>query len=1359
MYGIIAMMFLFWIGVVRLRIRSWIINSDAVIDPRIINVFQETGKRLALNKDVVIVENDDVPAPFTCRWLRPMVILPTGYTDDLTTDELRAVATHELAHVQRNDVLMLTAVSLVRALFFFHPLVWVVSRQISYLAEVSCDNAVLDSQVKSESYASMLARLAVKMPAHSVSIECAAGFLFTRSIFFRRIESILSGCDDRMRRVPRLSLAVTAGVAILSLVTALSLPIGYAREDWNKVTISGKVLYENAPVEDAEILFSDIVHNEVISIDKTGAHGAFSFTVDREMLGSERWYQPAVIAFSEKHAIGWQTITGIIDFKNVVIQLKDEHVFSGIVQDQNKKPIEGAEVSVSYIFATINGFRNFMQIQPGLLKPLTVMTDNEGKFSIRHIPVGAGPSFSANKKGFGQAFQFYNPKMPDIITITMNPGGQVSGKVINGETGKPVENALIIANPTSGLPSNTISDKDGNYTLSGLSVGEYHVSLSFHNEASYMAAATIEKVKVLERETKENVDFTLLKGGFVTGVVIDEDSGDPVARQWIGYQDHTRSADQPSMRFTSTDEAGKFTLAVPPGFARVFTTVPDGYEAVGTLIWETEVADGDTVEVEPIRFSKGITLVGITRTFEGKPVSDVVITAGGPVSIYATSRSDGTFSISGLSQGTKLTLNALRSDMQLRSTVELDVQEGTVVDILLDKYETTTISGRVIDNDGKSVKGAKAMLIWWQGDSGGGHTIAVETTDETGRYTLDGLILGDQYMAEIEADGYASPSLGRKDQFEAEKDMPPRPDVVLVRSGRWIEGKVVDGTGKPLVRAQVSTHQGSGGSIRAFTGADGTFRLENLIGIMVDRMSVHYGDYGFYEFKYVPTNLSTTVTLKKGTHYAHGRVIDNEGNPIEGASVYTGSSSRESGQVIVSKRTDAEGRFRFSNIIIEKIDLNANHDKFQYKSVGEIQLDRDDIEIVLEEKPSADPGLVLDKDDAAAYEPYKVRRITGKADITIDGGLSDWAGYRLEPTKIQGINPDLGGGWPTIDDETEFSASMQLIGDDAFLYLAVSVIDDELDYGNQPFSRPYSDDCIEILFHCDDKEEREALLWVVPDKDGGTRIEGQVPSTQGKFPYLWQALGVRAVLKQTNTGYIAGCSVPWSALEHAGWTGDRLKGLNVRVYDSDDANKKNYLNEWATASGLNNRELAISGGNVKEGAYKTEQSDTVFGILNDANEKKWDRVKRRLERAGDYPWVKPMRAILASQEGDMATHDALFADYADEAPDEYIQDWVTGVLQERARNMDRNGQSKKAAEILGSIMESSPRTSLRYSAQLTLAFAAINASRFSLARRALEDILSHEKDVLDMQYNGPRTLSSAQQMLEALDRIEAEGKK
>ncbi len=77
------------------------------------------------------------------------IYLPSGFEKTGTTEHRQHVIVHELAHVQRRDAAINTWQLLVQAVFFFHPLIWIVNKCIRQEREKCCDEmaiALLESQ-------------------------------------------------------------------------------------------------------------------------------------------------------------------------------------------------------------------------------------------------------------------------------------------------------------------------------------------------------------------------------------------------------------------------------------------------------------------------------------------------------------------------------------------------------------------------------------------------------------------------------------------------------------------------------------------------------------------------------------------------------------------------------------------------------------------------------------------------------------------------------------------------------------------------------------------------------------------------------------------------------------------------------------------------------------------------------------------------------------------------------------------------------------------------------------------------------------------------------------------------------------
>ena len=100
---------------------------------------------ICLRRAPKVLQSASVAAPCVTGLLRPVILLPPGLADGLSPDELRLALAHEMAHVKRGDLLMALLPALVRALFFFHPLVRLACAEWGMAREEACDALALQA--------------------------------------------------------------------------------------------------------------------------------------------------------------------------------------------------------------------------------------------------------------------------------------------------------------------------------------------------------------------------------------------------------------------------------------------------------------------------------------------------------------------------------------------------------------------------------------------------------------------------------------------------------------------------------------------------------------------------------------------------------------------------------------------------------------------------------------------------------------------------------------------------------------------------------------------------------------------------------------------------------------------------------------------------------------------------------------------------------------------------------------------------------------------------------------------------------------------------------------------------------------
>jgi beta-lactamase regulating signal transducer with metallopeptidase domain len=147
-----------------------------------------------VRRKVDVLLHEGVPAPFTCGWLRPAVILPAEAAN-WGTAELRHAIVHELEHVRRGDWPSQIAARAACAFYWFHPMVWMAWRKLCLEAERACDDAVVEKS-ETSSYAEQLVDLSQRMTAGRSTARLG---MAKRSDLATRVSALLDVTQRRGR--------------------------------------------------------------------------------------------------------------------------------------------------------------------------------------------------------------------------------------------------------------------------------------------------------------------------------------------------------------------------------------------------------------------------------------------------------------------------------------------------------------------------------------------------------------------------------------------------------------------------------------------------------------------------------------------------------------------------------------------------------------------------------------------------------------------------------------------------------------------------------------------------------------------------------------------------------------------------------------------------------------------------------------------------------------------------------------------------------------------------------------------------------------------------------------------------------
>lgn len=113
--------------------------------PMIIEALREWQARLKVSRAVEVLVSRDAKTAFTAGLVRPTIYLPAELERRLSRDALATVIAHELAHVKRLDDLWLFLETLVKSIYFFHPVAWLATARLREVREQLSDELVIDA--------------------------------------------------------------------------------------------------------------------------------------------------------------------------------------------------------------------------------------------------------------------------------------------------------------------------------------------------------------------------------------------------------------------------------------------------------------------------------------------------------------------------------------------------------------------------------------------------------------------------------------------------------------------------------------------------------------------------------------------------------------------------------------------------------------------------------------------------------------------------------------------------------------------------------------------------------------------------------------------------------------------------------------------------------------------------------------------------------------------------------------------------------------------------------------------------------------------------------------------------------------
>jgi beta-lactamase regulating signal transducer with metallopeptidase domain len=978
LFGLVGLTVGTLVGLRRLRA---IVRRSRPVPDWVSKQADRTRDTLGCKQSFTVRATAELSTPCLVGIRRPVVLLPEVQVAPARCEELPAILLHETAHLKARDLSWNAVLYALSLLFWPHPLAWRIRLAHANACETVADAVAANHVGDVTRYVRTLARLAVQMhsPAPGTALAMAG-----MSSVMQRIETLQRKLFFTRLPRGRMALAVLLATFGMGLLGGIALTRATAEtqeaetaveevastvkpnEEMDQLVVHATDAETGKPLEGVRCLFWGRIDGE--------SYKQQTFTDER---GEARvaWKAGAEIdhtfatwsksGFVSQHHY-WKKDRRLNIELPTQLQLKFDagHTIGGIVQDEQGRPIEGAQVDPhmhwpwrqSYVFRT-----NLMLDAEGRSRS-DIVTDAEGRWQWDGAPEDLSQA-QIDITCPGYLDWMRGCRSLGAVCI-LKRGGTVSGRVVNTE-GQPIKGADVRIgeeNRSWHSESETKTDAAGRFVFENCPREFSVITVQAGGHSPQLR-------KVVVGEEQDVGDIQLGPAHTVRIRVVDRD-GKPIQgakcypEQWREHRG--LKAD------LATDAEGRVQWQSAPEDAVLWSIHKEGYMSVRSSSLEPS-GNEHTITMAPQLVLRGAVTDAVTgeplpafQIIEGRlssPGEDPWWSSDAPTDYQSGSYE---FRFKYPIEGQYL-LRVSAPGYEPAESRPIAMDEGAVtLDFALKPVEAPVKPPETGDNASKqnrlvihanaedTGKPLAAVKIRLEGSLGGESVLRDLQTDDEGTASLEweGKAVSDRLFAACLKDGYVP--IRRLWEREQKEGGLPQEVHLQFRTGKWIGGIVQDEDGQPIEGATVQVAMEVNlpkpahylrRVIDLTTGVDGRWSWQGVYGDLSDfHITINHPNYiaGPIQLR---AGTETPYVMKRGGRVT-GRVLTQERKPVPSATVVLGDSCHVAGAPKAT--TNSAGEFLLANCMPGTSVVTVEADGFspeqrevvvgEQQDVGEIRL-------------------------------------------------------------------------------------------------------------------------------------------------------------------------------------------------------------------------------------------------------------------------------------------------------------------------------------------------------------------------------------------------------------------------------------
>jgi bla regulator protein blaR1 len=171
-----------WVYVYRLCSKALVVHSPLQAK------LHSLKAKLKINWDVTLLESPSISIPVVIGIIKPVIVIPIGLASGLSNEQIETIFIHELVHIKRHDYIINLLQTIIEAVFFFNPFMWILSDSMRTEREHICDDAVVSNGGDTKAYVYALAALEeARVENHGLALS----ILGNKNELLKRIQRLM----------------------------------------------------------------------------------------------------------------------------------------------------------------------------------------------------------------------------------------------------------------------------------------------------------------------------------------------------------------------------------------------------------------------------------------------------------------------------------------------------------------------------------------------------------------------------------------------------------------------------------------------------------------------------------------------------------------------------------------------------------------------------------------------------------------------------------------------------------------------------------------------------------------------------------------------------------------------------------------------------------------------------------------------------------------------------------------------------------------------------------------------------------------------------------------------------------------